>query len=149
MEEMMPLKNYENATIYSDYAHHPTEIRVTIKAIKDKYPNKKLLVIFQPHQVRRLTASFDDFISCFKEADELALLPTYEVVGREVKAGKTSDDIKEAIEKYNYSKGIKQKVYGLQTFDEALKLIEEQVVILMGAGDIDSKARKFFSSKLL
>lgn len=149
MEEMSPIKNYENATVYSDYAHHPTEIRVTIKAMKDKYPGKLLLVVFQPHQVRRLTASFSDFVSCFEEADELVLLPVYEVAGREVKAGKTSEDLKEAIEKYNESESIRQKVYGLQTFDEALKLIEGQVVIFMGAGSIDGEVRKHFRSKLL
>ena len=149
MEEMSPIRDYDNAVIYSDYAHHPTEIRVTIKAMKDKYPGKRLLVIFQPHQVRRLTASFSDFVSCFEEASELVLLPVYEVAGREVKTGKTSEDLKEAIEKYNESESIRQKVYGLQTFDEALKLIEEQVVIFMGAGSIDGEVRKHFRSKLL
>lgn len=126
---------------YSDYAHHPNEIRATIKALKEKYPSKKLLVVFQPHQAERLTNLFDDFAHCFEGADELVLLPTYEVAGRELrKETKTVHDLCNAIKS--------QKVSCLPKFDEVFKLIQGQVVVFMGAGDMDKEVRKYFQSKL-
>ena len=149
MEEIEPIKGYEGAIFYSDYGHHPTEIIATTKAIKEKYPDKKLLLVFQPHQVKRLEALFDGFVSAFESVDELVLLPVYEVAGREGEQGKTSEDLTETIKERNKKLGTEQGVHYLQSFDEALKLIQEQIVVFMGAGDIDNEVRKHFKSKLL
>lgn len=54
--------------VYEDYAHHPTELKVTIDACKN-YPHKKLWVVFQPHTYSRTYAFFDDFVNAFEKAD--------------------------------------------------------------------------------
>jgi len=149
MEELESKVGYKGAIFFADYGHHPTEIKATTKAVKEEYPNKKLLLIFQPHQAKRLAALFEDFTTAFSHADELVLLPTYEVVGREAEITKTCKDLYKEIEKRNESNKSNQKAYYLQSLDEALKLIQEQVVIFMGAGNIDSEVRKHFKSKLL
>lgn len=132
---------------YSDYAHHPSEIRATIKALKEKHPNKKLLVVFQPHQAERLTNLFDDFVNCFDGADELVLFPTYEVAGRELNHQiKTAHDLYQKI-RSSQDLNVEKVVY-LPKFDEVFKLIQGQVVVFMGAGNIDKEARKHFVSKL-
>lgn len=149
MEPLEPIKGFENAVVYADYGHHPTEILLTTKAFKEKYPERSIFLIFQPHQVKRLDMLFDEFKICFRNVDELVLLPVYQVAGREEDIGKTSEDLTKEIEKYNKDNGINQSVSYLQSLDEALRLIDEQVVIFMGAGDIDNEVRKHFRSKLL
>lgn len=149
MEPLAPIKGFENAVVYADYGHHPTEILLTTEAFKEKYPERSIFLIFQPHQVKRLDALFNEFKTCFVNVDELVLLPVYQVAGREERAGKTSEDLAKEVEKYNEENGINQSVSYLQSLDEALKLIDEQVVIFMGAGDIDNEVRKHFRSELL
>jgi len=149
MELLEPIEGYDGAVFYSDYGHHPTEIVATTKALKNKYRDKKLLLIYQPHQVKRLEALFNEFVDAFSNVDELVLMPVYEVAGREGNTGKTSKNLRDAINEKNIKSGSGQEVRYLQSLDEALKLIQEQVVIFMGAGDIDKEVRKHFVSKLM
>ena len=53
----------------SDYGHHPTEIRVTLKALRDAHPDKKLIVFFEPHQYSRTYELREEFATSFMEAD--------------------------------------------------------------------------------
>jgi UDP-N-acetylmuramate--alanine ligase len=80
--------------VYDDYAHHPTEIKATLGAFKEKYlalsskalvteGRPPLVCIFQPHQEKRLMLLFEDFVGAFTNADVLVLLPMYKVAGRE------------------------------------------------------------------
>ncbi|MEK9183471.1 MAG: Mur ligase domain-containing protein [Patescibacteria group bacterium] len=136
-----------SGTFFSDYAHHPNEIKATISALKEKYPKKKLLVIFQPHQIERLNNLFNDFVLAFDETDELGILPVYEVAGRERdnSISKTAEDLYKALLKRRNDK----PTFYLKNFTEVFKLIHGQAVVFMGAGDIDKEARKYFQSKLL
>ncbi len=139
---------------FADYAHHPNEIRATIGAFKAKYRSvgttkgKKLFVVFQPHQVARLTALFPAFVQSFDAADQVALLPAYQVAGREVVGGKTSEDLYKAMVKRR-GKLAEGTVFYLKNVAESLNLIDGQVVIFMGAGAIDEEVRKYFVSQLL
>lgn len=63
--------------LMSDYGHHPTEIRLTLEAIKDKYPDKKLFVAFQPHQHSRTRELLSDFMTAFDAADLLIIPDIY------------------------------------------------------------------------
>jgi UDP-N-acetylmuramate--alanine ligase len=63
--------------LMSDYGHHPTEIRLTLEAIAHKYPDKKLLVAFQPHQHSRTRELLGEFITAFKEVDDLIIPNIY------------------------------------------------------------------------
>jgi UDP-N-acetylmuramate--alanine ligase len=130
---------------FSDYAHHPTEIKATIKALKEAFPQKKLLVIFQPHQLERLNNLFDDFVAAFNECSRLILLPAYQVAGRELAGRKDSKDL------FNKIKEGDLPVLYLKTVAGTFKIIKQlknAVVVFMGAGDIDKEVRKYFKSKL-
>lgn len=59
-----------NNVIIDDYAHHPTEVKVTIKAAKQKYPDKKIIAIFKPHTFSRVEEFADDFASALNLADK-------------------------------------------------------------------------------
>jgi len=136
---------------FSDYAHHPTEIKATIKALKETFPKKKLVVVFQPHQLERLNNLFDDFISAFDVADKLILMPAYQVAGREFSGQKTAKDLFIAVQTFRRAQGEKS-IFHLKNFAQIVKLTREfpnSIVVFMGAGDIDNEVRKYFKSKLL
>ncbi|MEK7479356.1 MAG: UDP-N-acetylmuramate--L-alanine ligase [Patescibacteria group bacterium] len=78
--------------VYDDYAHHPTEIKATLRAFREKFPRKKLVCVFQPHQMKRLELLFSDFVGAFSDADLLLLLPVYQVAGRDAERGLRSKD---------------------------------------------------------
>lgn len=144
-------KNWRGYKFFSDYAHHPSEIKASISGFKEMFPDKPLAIIFQPHQIKRLTDLFGDFVSSFKEADVLAFLPVYQVAGREFdkrEKTKNSKDLFASIKKT----GQPDKVFYLQEFQESFNILKSYpgaVVVFMGAGDIDREVRKWFVSKLL
>ncbi len=63
----------DDAVIIDDYAHHPTEIKATLLAAKQKYPNKKIVAVFKPNTYSRTVDFLDDFIEVFKLADKTFL----------------------------------------------------------------------------
>lgn len=62
---------------YDDYGHHPTEIRAALKGLKEKFPLRRKVVVFQPHRYSRSKLLWNDFCHCFESADELFLLDIY------------------------------------------------------------------------
>ena len=66
-----------NNIIIDDYAHHPNEVRATIDAIKQKYPTKKLVIIFQPHTFTRTKEFAKELVEVFKNADASYVLPIH------------------------------------------------------------------------
>ena len=150
--ELLFAKSYKlKAVLYSDYAHHPTEIKATLQALREKYPKKKIVCIFQPHQQDRLNRLFKEFIGAFVGADKTILYPLYKVKGRNLgiglpsgdlpKADKSSSDLVKAINKPNvfYAKNFKS-VLGMIGQD----IKSNSVIVFMSAGDLDALARKYF-----
>lgn len=128
-----------NEGIYSDYAHHPTEIKATLDALKSANPSKNLICVFQPHQRDRLTQLFSDFAESFSDADELYLIPLYAVRGRDDGDGRSSKELAELIQK---PKAVYAPSFD-KAFDEVMNKFnsENTIVVFMGAGDIDEQLR--------
>ncbi len=129
----------------SDYAHHPTEVKATLKAAREKFPNKKIWCIFQPHQYQRTYYLFDDFVRVFSNAlrqtqgkpliDKLIITDIYDVAGREKKKIKEKINSEELIKKIKKA----QEIYlPIEKIKNHLKknLKGGEVVIIMGAGDV-------------
>lgn len=144
MEKLISKEDRGDTIFFSDYGHHPTEVKATLHAFKEAYPNKALTVVFQPHQMRRLTELFDEFTKAFEDADKVILLPTYKVAGRDEKEGKTSEDLYEAIKD---KKG--EDISFVKDISRALDELGGGVVVFMGAGSIDQQVREYFRSELL
>ena len=134
--------------IISDFAHHPTEIKVTLKATREKFPNKKIWLVFQPHQYQRTYYLFSDFIKVFKNAlkqkqiNKLIITDIYDVAGRENKKIKEETNSKKMTKTINKKSGIylpKEKI--LKHLKKDLK--GGEVVIIMGAGDIYKLVKQF------
>ncbi|AIM15917.1 MULTISPECIES: UDP-N-acetylmuramate--L-alanine ligase [Neobacillus] len=119
-------KRMDGQILIDDYAHHPTEIRATINAAKQKYPDRKIVAVFQPHTFTRTQAFLEDFAESLRQADKTYLC---EIFGsaRE-KHGKLSiHDLQEKIPNAE-----------ILTEDNTsvLKEYKNSVIIFMGAGDI-------------
>ncbi len=130
--------------VISDYAHHPTEIRATLEGAREKYPKKKISLIYQPHQYQRTFYLFNDFVRVFKKvpADNIIITDIYDVAGREdkkIKKKVNSEKLVKAINKDSVSYLPKAKI------SDYLKknLRGGEVVIIMGAGDIYDITKKF------
>jgi UDP-N-acetylmuramate--alanine ligase len=123
---------FQNALVYDDYAHHPTEIKATLEAFREKYPDSKLICVFQPHQAHRLRVLFNDFAHAFKDADELILLPSYKVAGRDIQSKKyTSEALARKVKGTLYlanPKNLRDALEKLAT--------KNSVIIMMGAGTV-------------
>jgi len=134
----------KNKLIISDYAHHPTAVRNTIQATKEFYLGKKLLVVFQPHHHNRTKKLFKEFLQCFNDLtknDLLILNEIYDVTGREENKDQniSSKDLVKKLKKLNvfYSNDLnwtKKLIYQ--------KVKDYDIVLIMGAGDIDDIARE-------
>jgi UDP-N-acetylmuramate--alanine ligase len=64
-------------TVIDDYAHHPTEIRATLQAARQRFPDSRIRVVFQPHTYSRLRALREDFARAFGDADEVIVTPVF------------------------------------------------------------------------
>jgi UDP-N-acetylmuramate--alanine ligase len=64
-------------TVVDDYAHHPTEIQTTLEAARGRFGQRPLWVVFQPHTYSRLQALWDEFATCFAQADHVVVLDVY------------------------------------------------------------------------
>ncbi len=129
--------NGKQITLIDDYGHHPTEIRVTLKAAREKFPEKQIWCVFQPHQYQRTYYLLDDFVEAFKQApiDKLIITDIYDVIGREEKEIKqkiSAEELVQIIDKDSATYMTKEKI--IDFLKENLK--GEEIVIIMGAGDI-------------
>jgi UDP-N-acetylmuramate--alanine ligase len=129
--------------IINDYGHHPTQVKVTLEAAREKYKNKKIWCIFQPHQYQRTYYLFDDFVKAFKEqsVDKVIITDIYTVSGREsreIMRKVNAQKLVEAINKENVIYLPKEKI--INYLKKNLK--GGEVIIIMGAGDIYNLALK-------
>jgi UDP-N-acetylmuramate--alanine ligase len=121
--------------VLDDYGHHPTEIAATLQTARDCWPEKRLIVIFQPHRFTRTKLLYDRFVICFNQADVLLLAPIYSAGERPL----------EGVDSAWLYRGIKEhghkEVILCQDQDEILRVLmgmvkPGDVVLTLGAGDI-------------
>ncbi len=135
----------EGTIIYDDYAHHPTEIKASLEALRELYPKgeKVITVLFQPHLYSRTKALFNDFTKSFSGADRTLFLPIY--FAREDKDPTVSSDKLAGV--------MQQTGEDAKSFPDfesaeravlALKLGSNDVFVTMGAGEAYKVAEKVF-----
>ncbi len=128
--------------IISDYAHHPTAVRRTIDAARAAYPGQRIVAVFQPHQRSRTAALFADFVEACATADVVVLADVYAVRGRDEEQPLATSE--QLVTDINAKRaGIAH--YGgplSQTREKVTGLLQAgDVVLVMGAGDVDEIAR--------
>lgn len=122
--------------LIDDYGHHPEEIRVTYEALKNAFPSRRIILIFQPHRFSRTQELFDDFVEVLSKVDLLLLLDVYS-------AGETPIP---NIDSKSLSRSIRQRgktdPIFVKDIEGALDVIpdviqEGDVILTQGAGDVD------------
>jgi UDP-N-acetylmuramate--alanine ligase len=88
---------WNEVLVYDDYGHHPTEVRAVLSAFREKFSDRRLVVAFQPHRYSRTQHCWQDFLSCFSEADKLYILDIYPA-GEEAVPGVSSETLAAEIE---------------------------------------------------
>ncbi|MFH0890584.1 MAG: UDP-N-acetylmuramate--L-alanine ligase [Candidatus Liptonbacteria bacterium] len=140
---------YGGAQVFDDYAHHPNEIMATLSAFREKYPEKKIVCVFQPHLSDRLTKLFKEFQDAFDDADETLILPIYKVEGREEnKKHHTAQELASAIQKKQPHKPLfyLAKPENLYLALASFKPLNKRVIVMMGAGNISDLTQKIIKT---
>jgi len=148
---MESLKTTEKgAQIFSDYGHVASSLKVGLKALREKFPEKKITCIFQPHQMHRILLWWDEFPKALEGYDQTFIYDIYaarekieDFSEKEIfrkYALKTVEDLGNAFAQHCGSKYLKK-------FEEAEDVIEkageEEVIVVYSAGDIDYQLRKY------
>lgn len=115
--------------VIDDYAHHPDELKASIRSVKDLYPGKKLTVIFQPHLFTRTRDFAPQFAEALSLADELILLPIYPAREQPIE-GVTSEIILKDVTCPN------KKIYSKENLLNSIQNLNFEVLLTAGAGDI-------------
>lgn len=129
--------------VIDDYGHHPTEISATLRAARQRYPEKKIWCVFQPHQRSRTRILLKEFAKAFSGASLVLLPEIYEA----------RDDDPRPISSADLAKLLDQNgkaALFLPTFDRVVEFLKEKatrdcVVLTMGAGNVDEIARRFLA----
>lgn len=121
-----------------DYAHHPSEIKASINTTKTKF-NGRIIAIFQPHTYSRTLALMKEFCQCWQGVDKLYILPTYPAREQVLIGGRAIDLF------YNIKNINVQYISNTQSLLCELNLIKHpnDVVLWLGAGDIENTAREY------
>ena len=125
-----------NNVVIDDYAHHPTELKCTIKSAKQKYPDKKLVVIWGPHTYSRTKAFKDEYIEILKTVDKAYIMDIY--AARETQ-GDIDIDINDIIKAIPNAEHITQ--------DEINKLLDykDSVLLFMSPNDLTSFEQNYIN----
>ena len=119
-------KDFGDINIIDDYAHHPTEMKATIQAARQKFPQKKLVVVFQPHTFSRTKKYAQDFVEILRDVDKAYVTPIY-ASAREANGDISSSDL--------VAKIPSSEVIDLDNIAD-LAQNRNSVIVFMGAGDI-------------
>ena len=131
----------KGVTFVDDYAHHPTEIMAMLEGARQYFPNRRLVVVFHPHQHSRTRILLDDFAKSFSNADRVIVAPIYAVRDSEADiASVSSETLVAKIDEQTHNAEylgdfgqIEQRLIG--------ELVPGDVVITLGAGEADRFGR--------
>ncbi|MBN1635282.1 MAG: UDP-N-acetylmuramate--L-alanine ligase [Deltaproteobacteria bacterium] len=121
--------------VMDDYGHHPTEIKMTLGAIKHGFPNRRLIAVFQPHRYSRTRDLFDDFVHAFYDAGCLYITEIYPASEKPID-GISGRALFESVKNHSY-RHVSYVEDKNQIPEELLKdLRDDDLVVFLGAGDI-------------
>ena len=127
-------KTESGALVYDDYAHHPTAIKAVLSGVKEMFPKKRIVALFQPHLYSRTKALFDEFTEAFSDSDLAIIAPIY-FAREERDESINSKMLVDAINKNG------KKAIFIEKFEEMADYIKENtkegdIILTIGAGDI-------------
>lgn len=136
VQRRLQIKGEEQGVlVVDDYGHHPTEIRATLDAVREGWPDRRLVVAFQPHRYSRTKALFDEFTTAFHRADVLLLTDIY-AASEEPVEGISSENLMQAIKRHG-QRGVRFTAT-VEEIPEALSALLQggDLLLTLGAGNI-------------
>ena len=129
---------------FDDYAHHPTEIRASLRALKE-LSKKKLITVIQPHRFSRIKGTYYKFSKSFIDSDMVIVLPIFAAGEKKIR-GINASNLAEIIKKNS-----KTKTLYLDQFEKVENYLNNEMkkgetVVFMGAGNISRFAYKYVNS---
>jgi UDP-N-acetylmuramate--alanine ligase len=126
--------------VFDDYGHHPSEVKATIHAVRQGWPDRRLVMIYQPHRYTRTHELFDQFVDALSMVDQLVLLDVYAAGEPEIR-GATGEDLYKAINRKSNT-----QVKFVQSITEVPSILDALVqandfVLTQGAGETSKLAR--------
>ena len=139
--------NQGSAMLVDDYGHHPTEVKATIAAVRDGWPDKRLVMVFQPHRYSRTRDLYEDFVQVLSQVDVLLVLDVYSA-GEEPIAGAGSKNLCGSIRQ----RGGIDPIY-VEQIEDVPNLLADLVcggdlVLTQGAGSVSKLVAMLAESKL-
>jgi len=126
---------------YDDYAHHPTEIKAVIVSARQVYKKRRIICVFQPHRYSRVKLLKNEFASSFKSSDVVVLCPVYSA-GEKIASNFNQDDFSKLISKKSGTQLINIKNQSELKNYFKKNLLEDEMIICMGAGSISNWIRE-------
>ena len=131
----------KKVTVVDDYGHHPIEIKRTLEAIEKRFPNRRLIHLFQPHRYTRTRDLFDELLQALLGADVLILTDVYSA-GESTIKGATS------LELHHRLHCMRNQCYYVENFDKVEAMLGEfvkdnDVILIQGAGNVAEFSHKF------
>ncbi len=126
---------FAGTIVVDDYGHHPTEIKMTLRAVNQSWPRRRKVVVFQPHRYSRTRALFEEFTRAFYHCDELIVLPIY-AAGEPMIDGVTAQALSQSIQNHGH-----KAVRYAPDFNAATAMLEKlltpnDLLLTLGAGDV-------------
>lgn len=130
---------WNDVKIIDDYGHHPVEIAAVLKAARDMQGDKRVIAVVQPHRYSRLKTHFEDFSTCFNEADSVLVAPVY-AAGESPIEGIDHETLAKSLLVHGH-----REACAIDTLDNLPDLLRDQIrpgdmVVCLGAGDITGHA---------
>jgi len=136
------------AMLVDDYGHHPREVAATIKAVREGWPDKRLVMVFQPHRYTRTRDLYEDFVQVLSSCDVVLLLAVYSA-GEEEIPGADSRALCRSIRQ----RGLVDPIYvpGIDEVGDVLKDVVQggDIVITQGAGSVGKLVKSLAERKLV
>ncbi|VUD40324.1 UDP-N-acetylmuramate--L-alanine ligase [Thalassocella blandensis] len=127
--------------LVDDYGHHPTEVAAVIDAVRNGWPDRRLLMIYQPHRYSRTRDLYEDFVEVLSSVDQLVLLEVYSA-GEDVIQGADSRHLSRSIR----TRGLVDPIFveGIEAVPAVIKDIAQpgDIIITQGAGNVSSLAKE-------
>ena len=122
-------------TVVDDYGHHPTEIKMTLQAVREGWPDRRVVVVFQPHRYTRTRALLDEFARAFYQSDVLVVLPIY-AASEEPIAGITGQALGEQIIAHGHKQVLISESIAAAAAQLRTLLTPGDLLLTLGAGDV-------------
>ena len=121
--------------VIDDYGHHPTEIQATLSALRLCYPDRRLVVVFQPHRYSRTKVLFEEFSSSFNQADRLILTEIYPASEEPIE-GVTGQALADSVRRHGHHNSDFEPDLSRLAGRIRSELMEGDVILTLGAGNV-------------